>query len=80
MSSTLARTALLQQKRINEAPPLAVIDEKETWMTVDAVSLAEKLSTFSEYWSLKIVSQFNGWQKASSTGITMKIRMSSSSF
>jgi len=29
-------------------------------MTVRAVNLAEKLSVFSEHWSPKIVSQFNG--------------------
>ena len=29
-------------------------------MTAKAVNLADKLSTFAEYWSLKIVSQFNG--------------------
>ena len=28
-------------------------------MTAEAVNLSEKLSTFSEYWSPKIVSQFN---------------------
>lgn len=32
----------------------------ENRMTVQAVNLAEKLSKFSEYWSPKIVSQFNG--------------------
>lgn len=29
-------------------------------MTIKAVNLSEKLSTFSEHWSPKIVSQFNG--------------------
>ncbi|MYK31908.1 MAG: cupin domain-containing protein [Boseongicola sp. SB0670_bin_30] len=29
-------------------------------MTAEAVNLSEKLSKFSEYWSPKIVSQFNG--------------------
>jgi mannose-6-phosphate isomerase-like protein (cupin superfamily) len=29
-------------------------------MTIRAVNLADKLSTFSEHWSPKIVSQFNG--------------------
>ena len=29
-------------------------------MTVEAINLAKKLSTFSEYWSPKIVSRFNG--------------------
>ena len=29
-------------------------------MTAEAVNLSEKLSKFSEYWSPKVVSQFNG--------------------
>ncbi|MDE0345857.1 MAG: hypothetical protein OXI66_08755 [Boseongicola sp.] len=29
-------------------------------MTTEAVNLSEKLDKFSEYWSPKIVSQFNG--------------------
>ena len=29
-------------------------------MTVEAIYLAKKLSTFSEYWSPKIISRFNG--------------------